>query len=1252
MVREVSARTGEITENGVVVGNIFAGFTGAIRGAPSGATPEQISQITQRQIAEGRGVEDIQKSVQEVLVEKPTPELEPEIKPVEVQPEVKGISKQEISKRSTTAAQRILAGGFTPGEQFITRVGKEIPVGEREELIKRAAGRELPVTEKEIVERLIEKEVRQDVGEFKSEEARKAINKSLEERINLEIQGFNERVRKSNIKAEGNAAVLKKEIQSFNLESKLLAADIVSFNKRASASKSADDVAMLESQRLSLEGRSNILNSEGRRLQQRVDSFSSSEQNRSQKITSASNEINRKVSVVEGESIKRTGVGLNIQLTPEVPRVQDVKAIVKPFRKAVVPTGPVGAVAQVGVQAFESAGLVGEVAGRIGGEIFVRGQPGLGFTEKERILFKQRTGLVGGAVTEIGFAVTPLGQAALATQIPKEPELAVPVLLGGGFVAGARVAPKISSVIGKTLLKPFAKPKVVSKVVARGTSLAGKAVGVGLVGGFVGGTAIELSTVIDQPVEFRRKRREVALGFGGFVAGAQLTQKAFTRAVAKRGLEVEFKTEPAEAVIRREGKVIISDVTEKGVIKVRPVTKPKAEQNVLEQLFAPKTKEIAFKLRTKGVTTETVPVKEVTFIKGDALKGKLRVEKVFEAKRGVGEPIEVFLDGKIKKVKPKFLERVTLSAEALVKGKVKPFTSRVLGKGTLERGALKQRFELGGTTVGKITRPGIITQVLFPSKPGRPTIIRTQAQQQKGVFVFVSEAQVGLAKPVPRIGKGRFERQFAIEQIGGITKGEIKLTGVKARLIDFPEGLRAVKIKATIPKQVTFFTEVLPIQKFRPFKVIPPKKGKPKIKPIIFPTQKFTPDVGSGITNVFRTKIKPSTARVSSVQSQVQARTKTLTLIEQNQIVAAITQAQTRTLTSQASKAARQFLKQSKASTLKAATSGLVLFGEPAAPVSVVRQQPVTINFAQQVSVKPVELQTQVSRILPSLTQETLTRSTERVGTITIQASKVSEKTLIKSATSQLVKQAIKTEQKNKLKVESIQTSAAVQLQITSQKLNQRVDKLTKQAQRSLQVQTPLQVQATAIRFKLDQLRIQKLRDLTTQITSQKLKTPSVPRLSLLPIPITITRPFIFDLPRQLKEKTPVEVLPSTQAFAAFVRIGGKFVRITTPLTLKSALGKGILATETTALRTFKILPVTGKPGKTPLGFDPFKILAERFRKPIRKRVEQLGRAEFIEKTQFAINTQGEREEITFKGLAALRKRKKPKKKKIRRRRK
>jgi len=113
---------------------------------------------------------------------------------------------------------------------------------------------------------------------------------------------------------------------------------------------------------------------------------------------------------------------------------------------------------------------------------------------------------------------------------------------------------------------------------------------------------------------------------------------------------------------------------------------------------------------------------------------------------------------------------------------------------------------------------------------------------------------------------------------------------------------------------------------------------------------------------------------------------------------------------------------------------------------------------------------------------------------------------------------------------------------------------------------------------------------------------------------------------------------PTRQGFSVSVKSRGKFRKINRkPLTRSSALGLGADFVDRSTARSFFITKSKKKgKAKNILGiegtFNPFK-----FRRPARR--SKLPRETFIERSAFAIDTPGERQGITFKGLLALERR-------------
>jgi hypothetical protein len=101
--------------------------------------------------------------------------------------------------------------------------------------------------------------------------------------------------------------------------------------------------------------------------------------------------------------------------------------------------------------------------------------------------------------------------------------------------------------------------------------------------------------------------------------------------------------------------------------------------------------------------------------------------------------------------------------------------------------------------------------------------------------------------------------------------------------------------------------------------------------------------------------------------------------------------------------------------------------------------------------------------------------------------------------------------------------------------------------------------------------------------------------------------------------------------FIPEVKIKGKYVAVTTKiLTQASAFALGAEKVGKSALRTFRLVPVLTKEKPTDLGYLNQPNLTQFYRKKS---------GVFVEKSKFAIDTSGEKSEITAKGIEANRKR-------------
>lgn len=108
-----------------------------------------------------------------------------------------------------------------------------------------------------------------------------------------------------------------------------------------------------------------------------------------------------------------------------------------------------------------------------------------------------------------------------------------------------------------------------------------------------------------------------------------------------------------------------------------------------------------------------------------------------------------------------------------------------------------------------------------------------------------------------------------------------------------------------------------------------------------------------------------------------------------------------------------------------------------------------------------------------------------------------------------------------------------------------------------------------------------------------------------------------------------------TKGFSLFVRKQGKFLSIPGVFTRETAIGLGAKIVSNTASATFKLRPA----GYTEPRSAPSPFAKERFYTP--KSIKRgPGEELFTQKTKYRISSMGEKQEITQKGLAALRKNK------------
>ena len=156
-----------------------------------------------------------------------------------------------------------------------------------------------------------------------------------------------------------------------------------------------------------------------------------------------------------------------------------------------------------------------------------------------------------------------------------------------------------------------------------------------------------------------------------------------------------------------------------------------------------------------------------------------------------------------------------------------------------------------------------------------------------------------------------------------------------------------------------------------------------------------------------------------------------------------------------------------------------------------------------------------------------------------------------------------------------------------------------------------------ATRLRLRRVTLQRLK------LRQKIKRRIVPPIIPIPNPKTLSFESIANL---------------DGPFNIIARSRGKQVKLNTfPLTGAQALGLGGNKVDNRAIRSFAIVKTTGKTRK--IKVPRFK--ARKFRRPIGN--TKLQRFFLVEKVKFAIDTRGEKREITLKGIRAARKKKRKK---------
>lgn len=166
---------------------------------------------------------------------------------------------------------------------------------------------------------------------------------------------------------------------------------------------------------------------------------------------------------------------------------------------------------------------------------------------------------------------------------------------------------------------------------------------------------------------------------------------------------------------------------------------------------------------------------------------------------------------------------------------------------------------------------------------------------------------------------------------------------------------------------------------------------------------------------------------------------------------------------------------------------------------------------------------------------------------------------------------------------------------------------------------------------------ISELKPIQSPIQVQRPIQSQRPIQRTIRVPSTITTPTPPTVPKIPKfgfGKKSKKSLFGKSGFDVLLKIKGKFKKIDLggrSLERKAALALGASKVERSALRTFKLVPSKAPVERSPLAAGAFT--PGRFREPKGRSAKD--RDIFVEKSKFAINTAGERIEITEKGINA-----------------
>jgi len=179
---------------------------------------------------------------------------------------------------------------------------------------------------------------------------------------------------------------------------------------------------------------------------------------------------------------------------------------------------------------------------------------------------------------------------------------------------------------------------------------------------------------------------------------------------------------------------------------------------------------------------------------------------------------------------------------------------------------------------------------------------------------------------------------------------------------------------------------------------------------------------------------------------------------------------------------------------------------------------------------------------------------------------------------------------------------------------------------------------------------IQRVESLSDVRTDQTLETIKVQKI-FTPLKAPDTFKPIDEIKRPKLKLEPKfkgkNIFKKEQGYHAYVKQGGKFVKVTDkPLSYNNAYLRGLnVADETTAARV--VLKKAGKSAQSPDQPIPYTS-PDKFRSPIKKGKKIAVPNTFIEKNKYRIDSRGEREGITAKGLLKLEQIRKEKQKRSR----